>query len=994
MAKNTIVMWGSGRNSEDTKRKLRIYDDYRRAPFNSAKRNKLYADTVTFGFPLREIDPQTGRTRYESLNTFKATHEYYHPKSNRSTSDIRYQNAYREDLNTILKKEYLNNKYANSESPYDKLFDYEPYVDFAILGSSHRPSTFEQCVSFFYPLTLGEDAIPSQSPLRSTSPVSYDIMYEELGTSEVVHKNEWKRKIHRPVSKLFDSRMYGQIFYPNTHPTHHGSTVPLDLGEATMMYAWFTIYKLLLCPRLYAGIQLPKPENLFADSTDKTIRYGRNEIRATENLTNEVRKAFAHYRKVLAKSVSVAQNVAENPDFSFESVVDKLESEMDNLAEYALKKGMTYFSKMMRETLGISSKSANLMIGIATGEIASPKQLESPDIDFTAISTEVVNKLNSIAENAGVKLNRLSSDDKNFLKSAILFGDKLDSHDSAIIRRPTTNLVVKSWGKLLKNTNVQNLSPETKKLYNQIIQEQKLYKDRMKTYAFSDLKRNLTSLRARSNPAMTVALQATGAAFNSYMGFREKELINSIKRLSNYYTTRQSRLRLDLGEDGVEFILDTDANLDGVKAGQTLGTKTGFSDREWELKPYCGPVNGKFFKAYVMEAYRQMEPIIAKVKTHFNVTDTMEGFDLIGELKRESGNSLTVPEFINQSQKSQFLNITNHCRTFDIFEQSKVPIKSTRWVLWDLPSFSPFTQAFGWEPTFLTKDPTLTSANGIREISGAMDIPSSVHTWRNKDIGIFGSAYNKGKTFMDVANGGYFSPGRGKTYSRVTNYTTNRWNTGPHGYWKTSSLQTSKNHRNQAGFGSDNKGRHRKTVNSQRKLSSALPNGTAGFTDLNFDVATGVPIFNAQWVAATSVIFCYAEALKNLADMGYGWAAKLYREKPKMAQMDDATFEALKAFLPGSSKNFSALSKSIQSGKKPLTFMPKPLFSAALMAKNRGGAKTASDDENTPFVFKPKKVEDKSLTDEQDVNKLAIQLGVSTISVGMLAILALKLRKM
>ena len=46
------------------------------------------------------------------------------------------------------------------------------------------------------------------------------------------------------------------------------------------------------------------------------------------------------------------------------------------------------------------------------------------------------------------------------------------------------------------------------------------------------------------------------------------------------------------------------------------------------------------------------------------------------------------------------------------------------------------------------------------------------------------------------------------------------------------------------------------------------------------------------------------------------------------------------------------------------------------------------------YLFLKKKSKDKPLTNEQDVNKLAIQLGVSTISVGMLAILTLKLRKM
>ncbi len=991
MAKNTIVMWGDGRNSEDTKRKLRKYDEYRNAPFDSSKRNKLYADTVTFGFPLREINPQTGEPKYETVGKYlKATHQYYNPKSSRTTGDIRSQNAYNEDLNTTLKLEYIERKYLKKESPYDKLFEYDPYVDFAILGSKQRPSTFEQCVNFFYPLTSGEGAIPSQSPVRSTSPTSYDLMYEEYGDSEVVYANQWKNKIHRPVSRLFDDRLYGQFFYPNTHPYHHGSTVPVDLGETAMMHAWFTIYKLLLCPKLYSGMHLPKAEDLFMDSKNKTIRYGRSEIRATESLKEDIRKAFNQYRKVIAKSAKVAQSIAENPDLSLDSVVDQLKSGIDNVAEDFLEKGITYFSKKLRDTLGVSSKSANLIIGIATGEAVSPKQLETPDIDLTSISTEVVNRLNSVAKDLGVDLNQLSVKDKTFLKSSILFGDRLDTADLEIIRRPSTNQYIKSWGKSLQSTKINSLNQNSKKLYDQIIHDQKLYKSRMKTYDFGNLKRNLNSFRLRENGA-TLAISAGTTPIGMYVDSREKQLIATIDRLAEYYTTGQSRLRLDLSEDGIEFILDTDANLDGVKAGKSLG----FSDRQWELKPYCGPVNGKFFKAYVMEAYHQMRPIIAKVRTHFNAMDTMKGFNLIEELVKASGNTLFVPENIDQKQKSQFLNITDHCRTFDIFEQSKVPIKSTRWVLWDLPSFSPFTQAFGWEPTFLTKDPILTTANGIREIRGDMDIPSSVYVWRNKDVGIFGSAYNKGKTFMDFGNGGSFSPGRYYSYSRVTNYNTERWKTGHHAYWKTASLQTSKKHRNQMGFGSDNKGRHRKTVNSQRKLSSALPNGTAGFTDLNFDVATGVPIFNAQWVAATSVIFCHAEALKNLADMGYGWANKLYKEKPKLVQTDDATSKAMQSFFGlNSGKNLSYLSKGIQAGKKPFPLILPNMPFYPNLVKNKGGTETASDDTSTPFVFKPKKVKDKPLTNEQDVNKLAIQLGVSTISVGMLAILALKLRKM
>ena len=97
--------------------------------------------------------------------------------------------------------------------------------------------------------------------------------------------------------------------------------------------------------------------------------------------------------------------------------------------------------------------------------------------------------------------------------------------------------------------------------------------------------------------------------------------------------------------------------------------------------------------------------------------------------------------------------------------------------------------------------------------------------------------------------------------------------------------------------GKTKSGRHNKTVNSQRKLNSATPYGYAGFTDLTFDVAMGVPIFNAQWAAAVSVVFCNKQALSTLNTLGYLWAKPLVTERRRNEQAADLTLRSVKELM-------------------------------------------------------------------------------------------------
>lgn len=943
MAKNTIVMWGSGRNSEDTKRKLRIYDDYRKTP---SKRDRLYSDTVIFEQPFDDkpinmpvpVYPDVGS---RSSWTFESRFGYENLSAKKKRDN--YKSVYGDDLDT--------------------LFDYEPYVDLAILPTNKRPHSFVQCIDFFYPMSGKNSYIPTQSPLVSTWPNAYD--------------NEYRK--YPKYSPHLQSQSQGNFL--NTNPKVDAyvlkdSTMPVDLGEIAMMYFWFNIYKLLLCPAKFQYESLPAPESIFDTDINQRrsvypelIASGQRGANAALRNLNNLQKTFAVISKV-ANKVASDESLT---DFDIERDLKKLQSEAENI----FTKGITKIATAFSNDAGIDLLDANTIVDFFTSGSISPKALKS--LSSSGLDTLAVNinrSLSDIASQKNIDIGKLSKDDRIYLNAFARFGSNFKD---AKLSDLSPNLGENSNAKkdslsnnkhfleILKNPNSYNrLSSNAKQIVAELKSNQTTNVVSVKD-AFQNLK------NARPNGLISFAV-ITGSkmAFNAYISHRTKEINNLAREIRTWASTTVARLDPRFAEEEIEFVIDNQFSLgNGVKSG---GGLTG--NKNWKLKPTCGIVLGRQFERYCIEAYANLKNVLEAARAWYNGKFTMEGFNLndkLGTLIVESGDANSATWITNRG----------YCKPFDLFasnEFNNVPRKSTKIVFNDLQSFSPFTQAFGWEPTFLSKNTS--DSNGKKELNP---------TRNTYDVGVFGSPVNKGKVFGTYKYGAWIAPGQIYKYTTVTSHDDGRRNSGSKSNWITHTLQNNRGNYHEAGKTS--KGRHQKTVNSQRKLNSAVPYAYGGFTDLNFDVATGVPIFNAQWVAATSVIFCYAEALKNLADMGYGWAAKLYREKPKMAQMDDSTLKAMQGiFNLSSSKGFKALAPMF-TGKKPPMFIP-PTTHNVWSRMNRLRTKTASDDENTPFVFKPKKVEDKPLTDEQDVNKLAIQLGVSTISVGMLAILALKLRKM
>ena len=963
MAKNTIVMWGSGRNSEDTQRKLSIYDDYRK---NTHKGHRLYTDTVTFEQPLDgtpinmpvPVHPNVGRSwGWETRNG-------------------------KQNLSAAIKRQGYKNVYGND---LDTLFDYEPYVDLSTLPTSKRPYSFVQCVDFFYPMSGKNSYLPTQSPLVSTWPNAYDNTFTK-----------------HPIG----------IIYTHNPPTDgfvlDKSTMPVDLGEITMMYFWFNIYKLILCPSAYKNYILPNdPFQIDKDNDNKRSVFPEL-VRSARATQQAALSSLQQLKTVFKVASSVAQSIASS-DLTQADISRKLESLMEDTDEL-FEKGLTKIAKLFSDDAGIDLVDSNTIINFFTSGSISPKVLKTLSSEgLDTLNVNVNRMLIEEASGLGISFdNDLKKTDRQYLKALSKFGSDVSSLKLSDVASATSGngslTAERTFLEILKDPSKQrNLSPQAKRIAKKIKADQLPNTPSVKK-AFQHLK------NARPNGLITVAV-LTGAslAFNAYVSHKEKEINKLAKAIRNFASTSVARLDPRFAEDTVEFVIDNDFSLgNGVKGGAG-----------WKVKPTCGVVLGAFFKRYCTEAYKEMKPIIHEARTYYNVRETMKGFNLKSRLNPRY--------YLHGGRDNNIIKWKGgrgFCRPFDLFSTQKAPTRSTKTVLEDLQSFSPFTQAFGWEPTFLS---TRTSdADGKKELNPGRT---------NYDVGVFGSPVNKGKVFGTSKYGAWVAPGQHYKYTFVTSHKRNKRSTGGTAHWKTKTIQTDKGNYHLAG--KTKKGGHQKTVNSQRKLNSAVPYGYGGFTDLNFDVATGVPIFNAQWVAATSVIFCHAEALKNLADMGYGWATKLYRgktaevvrtddttlktikfvnkwgsksgqnksnlsktiqagKKPaEMVRTDDTTFKAMQSVFGSKfGQNLSYLSKGIQAGKKPKTFIVSTIPFTSHLLKNRGGTKTASDDASTPIVPEPKKAKDKPLTNEQDVNKLAIQLGVSTISVGMLAILALKLRKM
>lgn len=827
MARSTIKMWGSHLKSADTRRKLQKYDQLRNDP---RLRNTIHDRTIAFG-------PPPAMSEGFTVPNKRSSNDRRLVKSDRTWSQQRKVNHYREVFGGELESKY----------------DYIPYVDILTLPSKDRPHNFAQCIDFFYPASGVTSHISSTYPFTTTFPQAYEYKHESGG-------GDYK---HHRGANVTTNKM------------------PVDLGEITMTYIWFIMYKLLLAENV--SQLLPEPEHFLKQSDDPyyenmsllSEKAQRQVQQAAANLTHKIGLASQMVDAAGGLATSYANGAFDNVD-SFADGVKKIEYILDKDGNYL--EEISAFIKGevadLIETMGLKSNLAKPIAGFIVGSAMNPK---------------VYQKLNDV--------------DKQNLH--VIARDRLiaefDDYTSILNDEDAKKILAAYITKDYTQTAVS--SPQAKTFLNKLKNTPDRHFSELYTKAMKQLKARNNGVRENGVLATIGISLATKAVTTTIESMANR----AAKRASGYndwFKTNKFAVNPAFTEEGFELAFD-DFTTDGRMA----------SGDHWfaTAKMYCSPRNGMQEAEFAKALYTIFRPIASYLRAELNplsIKSLLGNKNKLFEILSRNGigyNKSTGK--ITPMQFQGWFTSYNSCQTYKIFLENA--LTSTRIVFQDIESFSPFTQAYGLEPLFLEGNASNRFARNARlaiigdpkaagkeytspaSPSGAFIVPGqrtygagsrNANVFRGKTTGIL----NLRKDRFACPPGSYYLPSYGGRCHHFRNTGSNEQG------WTTPEVENY--YGNQNGVILVGAARNR---NSQRRLSDEVPFGYYGSTSLGFDVAYGIPIFNAQWPALVSVLSVYPEAIEEMDAAGYPWAKRIYpaykHNNPKMLQVDEKTMKALQS---------------------------------------------------------------------------------------------------
>jgi len=857
MARSTIKMWGPHLKSADTRRKLQKYDQLRNDP---RLRNTIHDRTITFGPPPSMNTPFVVPKK-------RSSNDRRLLKGDRTWSQQRKANHYRDIFDGELESKY----------------DYIPYVDILTLPSKDRPHNFAQCIDFFYPASGVTSHISTTYPFTTTFPQAYEYKHESSG-GDYNHYRGANVKTNK---------------------------MPVDLGEITMTYIWFIMYKLLLAENV--SQILPEPEHFLKQSSDKHYENmsllseiaQRQVAERTENLISKLGVASQLVDVAGGIATSYANGAFDNVN-SVEDGAKALAKILDEEGNYL--KEISAFIKGevadLIETMGLKSNLAKPIAGFIVGSAMNPKVYQKLN-DTDRQNLHVIARDRLIAEFDDYKDLLNTEDAKKIL--------------AAYITKDYTQTVVSS--------------PQAKTFLNKLKSTPDRHFSELYTKAIKQLKARNNGVRENGVLAtigISLVTTAAGATIKS-MGERAAK---RARGYNDWFKVNKFAVNPAFTEEGFELAFD-DFTTDGRMA----------SGDNWfaTAKMYCSPRNGLQEAEFAKALYTIFRPIASYLRGDL---DPLSIKSLLGDKNKLfeilSRNGIGYNKNTGKLTTGQFqrwFTSYNSCQTYKIFLENA--LESTRIVFQDIESFSPFTQAYGLEPLFL-------EGNASNRFA------------RNAQLAIIGDPKAAGKEYTtpDSPSGAFIVPGQ-STYGAVSknasikrgrrtatlNRSNNRFACPPGSYYFSK-------HRGSCNFfrntGSNEQGwttpevekyyadlyaRKNRGVtlvgaarnrNSQRRLSDEVPFGHYGSTSLGFDVAYGIPIFNAQWPALVSVLSVYPQAIEEMDAAGYQWAKRIYptykRNNPKMVEVSDRLRKFLRN-IPSNNLSTTSRIAQIMGANKYLPFI-------------------------------------------------------------------------
>lgn len=784
------------------------------------------------------------------------------PKKDQKLID-RY-NAYRVDpkKDNVLISSIYNAADVTVDSPIpkkmreqvinDRGFSTESFVEMLLRPKKDRPSTFQECVDFFYPHSGVRSRQPDKSPFISTFIGAYS---------------------HSDASKNWGDRSK--------------NTIPPSLGEVSMMYGWFMIYRLMLCPRrwgLQSTIDLVAPDKLFSVPSEGSIRnLNKKIVSAAAQASRAQIQNLALLKTAVGAAAKGAQAYAASgggiPSLtSFEQVRDNVLANPDVLN--LLARGTNAIVDLVSEKLGFSKGAASIVTSYMIEGVMKPKDYAK--IFQNRSESNVLDCLNRQTATELQKTYGLTQEDAELL----------------VIRSPFA-----ITGEM-PGASVLNSLSDAGKAYVRERSKELNEKYTLDFLTDSISKKQPGNVRPNNPLLIGLGISLAEKGINAYLDAKAAEALYRQKAFENFYRSTIFEIDPNFSEDGFTFGFETYEN-DGLlsdhpwMSGMDMNKKLGVAPRDfrsrvkryesekefWKLYPTCSLQNGGEMINFWTEIYRRYRPVILDMRTK-SITGRV---NIMSALDAEQKAPYTYPDIFP-------------CKTFNIFYRDT--LKATKAILKNLPAYSPFTHAFGFAPTILFNDKATVGYSELNDIMLPRIATASIFKKAPEKIpdmmvigaptaSYFGNlpSFEPYPMGVNVLDGSFksdyigrpinkktdrwfpASPGTGEQFTWVTSAPLiyrklNKDSKDLYTAWTMNDLQNSKIFRDRT-MGSSF------TVNSQRLLNDSF----GGVLSLGFDTALDLPIFNAQWAAMMSVLFCYPEALDTIAAANIPWAVDLKRKR-------------------------------------------------------------------------------------------------------------------
>ena len=502
----------------------------------------------------------------------------------------------------------------NMRASENKGLSTEPFLNMLQLPRNKRPSTLQECINFFYPTSSVFSKSGEYAPFTSTSLTAYSFGKNDAGN------------------------------------------IPLFLGDVSMMYGWFLIYRRILCPTQFPSNKptqfLNCTEDFFVDPDG--VRDAKETFGASSKKLGLISTGFDLLRG--------AVELVNSSDFNYENLLD----DFNNLS----------LTDILEQGLS------------AVSDIIVGEMLADPEFS-NDIASFIVNGLYD--SKAYESITKLPSSNKTKLALGELALDKLNTFG---IRGP-------DLAKLQDFVFTADIDEIPGGYSNLSVAGKRFVEDRVQDLEERYLS-DFTSFSGKTIPPphspfhIGFAGLATAALITTIQGgldYATKAQKHNFEGYIGYLTTHLKCLTEDYQDPNIQFAFMTH-----IRSGKWEHPNLPIFDGDWEAPPDCELQQGGQIFRYWEYVFDNFITYIRQTKLRYSEYEEFPDFYLNNNGFLEATLRQYDIEDLSPITETES-NTDRHWTTCSGTELlANTSFTSTLKVIEKLRDFSPFTHAYGFAP--------------------------------------------------------------------------------------------------------------------------------------------------------------------------------------------------------------------------------------------------------------------------------------------------------